>query len=437
MDERSEVSFQNVAVSIQSTSSYSRTYSGMVKIFEAPENHHRYFRFEGRDGISELVLLVTRDAYDGEFLTIGKKKYSLQFSSQSDLELFRRSVELVLEREEAVFEREKVAIMAGIAQMEIVPTRSRKDLSKWRDDDSCTLPLDRQKAIADACVTGVEELKRALGGADGGSVKICPEAQPGRDRLPREPSKSGKAIPVSLLELAAGSGRRDCFGFLLTFCEMKPTGETLRQAIASGDDEMVRDVWNRLDETARNEALVTSAEVASEFGNTTVARWLIDFCNAELRGRFAKVVLEGHLVTGLIALVEAGYRLSTMSKGVASRAMYMWPKVLTLVPLAAPVSWATALADDLGRLYRRGAPEPAATHEAREFLQSHAPPAPARLGELAMADRKARVRFLASRHTAGALPDATWHCLIDMSGERGPRDYAAAAATGSELRPDG
>jgi hypothetical protein len=43
------------------------------------------------------------------------------------------------------------------------------------------------------------------------------------------------------------------------------TAESLRQAVANGNSELVRDVWNRLRDDERKAGLVSFAEVAADF----------------------------------------------------------------------------------------------------------------------------------------------------------------------------
>jgi hypothetical protein len=197
---------------------------------------------------------------------------------------------------------------------------------------------------------------------------------------------------------------------------------------------MVRDVWNRLDEAVRKEALPTSAEVACEFGHTTVAQWLVSFLDAVELENLASIVFRRHLVTGLLALVDAGYEFSALPDWQAEEAASAWLEAVTLVPLAHPVSWASALRRISEAKGRDGAPT-AALEAARSLLEACAPPpAPARLGELAMAGEEATVRHPAGLHAAGAMPDATWRCLFWFQGvETGPLHIAAAIAAGRRV----
>jgi hypothetical protein len=126
-----------------------------------------------------------------------------------------------------------------------------------------TPPLERQRRVAFAAATDVEALKQELGSLDSGLV-IELEALPGPELLPRrpyagrpwallEPEYKTCSPWTGLLEIACGAGNVQCFRFLVEFCGLTPTVETMRQALAIGNNELVRDVWNRLTEAARAE----------------------------------------------------------------------------------------------------------------------------------------------------------------------------------------
>ena len=130
------------------------------------------------------------------------------------------------------------------------------------------LPFEQQRQLAIAASTDVEMLKHELGGIDP-KVKIDWDALPEPQFLPRRTAgrESEPGPPMRLLDIACGAGKCECFRFLFMFCGITPTAESMRQALASQNNELVRDLWNRLPETDRKLWLVSFGRVAAEFHN--------------------------------------------------------------------------------------------------------------------------------------------------------------------------
>jgi hypothetical protein len=121
---------------------------------------------------------------------------------------------------------------------------------------------------------------------------------------------------IGLLEIACGAGNALCFRFLVGFCGLEPTDETLRQALASGNNELVRDVWNRLSEVVRVEGLVSFAKVSADFHNDVAFAWLLRFAEEEQLEKIACFVARRHRAGPLVTLVKAGSDI-TRSPGLA------------------------------------------------------------------------------------------------------------------------
>jgi hypothetical protein len=93
--------------------------------------------------------------------------------------------------------------------------------------------------------------------------------------LPKHAKPRGwEPIGLTLLEITCGAGQGDCFRFLTEFCRLNVAPETMpevmRQALAGRSEEIVRDVWNRLEETEREQGLVSFAHFAAELHNEVV-----------------------------------------------------------------------------------------------------------------------------------------------------------------------
>jgi hypothetical protein len=98
-----------------------------------------------------------------------------------------------------------------------------------------------------------------------------------------------------------------CFRFLVGFCGLEPTGETQRQALASGNNELVRDVWIQLTIMARAEGLVSFAEVAADFHNHIAFAWLVSFANESELEDIARFVAGRHRAGPLVTVVKTGF----------------------------------------------------------------------------------------------------------------------------------
>jgi hypothetical protein len=199
-----------------------------------------------------------------------------------------------------------------------------------------------------AAVKGVEELKRALGGLDAKTLtfvdcRLCP----GPPVLLRRPT--GR---FGVLEVACGAGRGDCFRFLVGFCELMPGPEAMRQALASEDNELVRDVWNRLSRAERADGLVSFAGVAADFHNQVALGWLLGFADVGQFGEIATAILLSRRASPLITLMNCGFSVARCSvagaRALVERGSLMtgrtpsWEAVLTVVQPARQDAWMAA-----------------------------------------------------------------------------------------------
>jgi hypothetical protein len=126
----------------------------------------------------------------------------------------------------------------------------------------------------------------------------------------------------SLLEVAAGSGSVDVFKFLTLFQNAKATRDTFRSALARGDPEMVRLVWDSLPDSAKV-ARCSFLETAGDFHRVECVTWLFDRASAGVRERFFLFLLRAHLADSLVAILESGYR--PWSEGVRGAVSHWHP----------------------------------------------------------------------------------------------------------------
>jgi hypothetical protein len=128
-------------------------------------------------------------------------------------------------------------------------------------------PPGEVDAMAAAIAAGdVAKLGELIGGADAGAIRVNPKRLPVGLRRP--------ARPVTLLEIAAAVGGAS-LRYLLEFFGLKTTGAALHQAVASGNPETIRLLWERLEPGAREVELGELALTAADFHHVEVAIWLL------------------------------------------------------------------------------------------------------------------------------------------------------------------
>jgi hypothetical protein len=109
-------------------------------------------------------------------------------------------------------------------------------------------------------------LKELIGGTDPNKIEIEPE------KLPLDVLRwTGKK--ASLISVAAAVGGEP-LRYLIGFYGQQPDAMALSQAVAYGDPETIRMVWDRSDEEERvsNPELI---KLAIDFHHVEVARWLL------------------------------------------------------------------------------------------------------------------------------------------------------------------
>jgi hypothetical protein len=109
-----------------------------------------------------------------------------------------------------------------------------------------------------------------------------------------------------LLEVAVGAGSIEVTKCLLEFHGARPTRETLKMALSSGNIELIRLMWERLPEEHGNR--LGLLEVAGVYHREEVLGWLCRDATVFEREVFAMFALERHLADALVVAVESGLR---------------------------------------------------------------------------------------------------------------------------------
>jgi hypothetical protein len=109
-----------------------------------------------------------------------------------------------------------------------------------------------------------------------------------------------------LLDVSVGAGAVEVSKCLLEFHGARPTRETLKMAISSGNLELIRMIWARLpgEQRSRGDLL----EVAADFHFEEPLGWLFRDSTVFEQELFFVFALEAHLADGLLAVLCEGVR---------------------------------------------------------------------------------------------------------------------------------
>jgi hypothetical protein len=137
---------------------------------------------------------------------------------------------------------------------------------RWKAFRGTSAPGEVE-TMAEAILAGdVRKLGELISGSDPAGVRID------RDKLQLALPRWTKG-PAQLLDIAAAVGGAP-LRYQLEFFELKPTLETLYQAVATGDSDIVRTIWDRLPPDLRTR-LGELAMTAADFHHIDVVLWLL------------------------------------------------------------------------------------------------------------------------------------------------------------------
>jgi hypothetical protein len=111
-----------------------------------------------------------------------------------------------------------------------------------------------------------------------------------------------------VLEIAVGSGAVDVAKSLLEFHGARPTRETLKMALSSGNFELVRICWERLPDEQQQRNRRDLLEVASDFHQLEILAWLFRDADGFERELFIDFAIRRGLADALLAVLVDGFR---------------------------------------------------------------------------------------------------------------------------------
>jgi hypothetical protein len=168
-------------------------------------------------------------------------------------------------------------------------------LSLWRGFRAGT-PSVAVGELAEAIVANdLARLGALIGGRDAARIQIDVSKLP--LDLPRRPGQP----TIGLLDISAAVGGAP-LRYLLEFFSLKPTIDTLHQAIASGDNESIHMIWSRVDEKIMPWVRRELAKTAAEFHFVGVVNWILRDAPHRTREVVREFAIEHRLIDAILGM---------------------------------------------------------------------------------------------------------------------------------------
>jgi hypothetical protein len=170
-------------------------------------------------------------------------------------------------------------------------------LSRWRAFRTGA-PPEGVDEFAEAIVAkDLAKLGALIGGRDAGRIQISVSKLP--LDLPRRPGQTA----IGLLDISAAVGGAP-LRYLLEFFSLKPTIDTLHQAVASGDDESIHMIWGRVDQKAIARSRRELAKTAAEFHFVGVVNWMLKDAPGGIRELVREFAIEHRLIEVVLGMAD-------------------------------------------------------------------------------------------------------------------------------------
>jgi hypothetical protein len=187
-------------------------------------------------------------------------------------------------------------------------------LSRWRAFRVGAAPVAVDEFAKAILEQDLARLGALIGGRDPAKIHVDVAKLP-RD-LPRRPDQKS----IGLLDIAAAVGGAP-MRYLLEFLALAPTIDTLHQAIASGNNESIHTIFDRVDQRSATLSRKELAKTAAEFHFVGVVNWLLKDARRrthELVRRFAVDHRLMDIVLGMTSLPEDGEALGMFRDSMAA-----------------------------------------------------------------------------------------------------------------------
>jgi hypothetical protein len=150
--------------------------------------------------------------------------------------------------------------MSGFGTLDVAVGRPGSALElfalRWHAFRWGSTPVETDPMAATILASDVPRLGELISGAEAAKIRID------RNTLPLELPRRPKG-PATLLDVAASIGGAP-LRYLLEFFGLKPTIETLHQAVATSESDLIRTIWDRVSPDVRaahaGELAITAAD---------------------------------------------------------------------------------------------------------------------------------------------------------------------------------
>jgi hypothetical protein len=170
-------------------------------------------------------------------------------------------------------------------------------LSRWRAFRASARPVVVDEFAEAIVMKDLPKLGALIGGSDASKIRIDVTALP--LDLPRRPGQA----TIGLLDISAAVGGAP-LRYLLEFFSLKPTIDTLHQAIASGDNESIRMIWRRVDKKSIAWNRRQLAKTAAEFHVVGVVNWILNYARRRTREVVREFAIEQRLIDVILGMVD-------------------------------------------------------------------------------------------------------------------------------------
>jgi hypothetical protein len=136
-----------------------------------------------------------------------------------------------------------------------------------------------------------------------------------------------------LMNFVFAMGARAITRLLLGFFEVVPTGNSLRCALASRDEELIREIWVHTPEEVRERAVGPCIQIAAVLQLVVVFRWLLGLASETNLDEAVELMVENRLVGALCEVEATGFDLKRTRR---ARALAGWNRTMSLAAIPTP-----------------------------------------------------------------------------------------------------
>jgi hypothetical protein len=138
---------------------------------------------------------------------------------------------------------------------------------------------------------------------------------------------------MTLTNFVFAMGARQITRLLLVFFETVPDEDSLHCALASGDEELIREIWVRTPDEVRTRCVGAWLSAAAEFRLEVPFRWLLGLTTDANLDQAVELMVENRLVGALCEVEATGLDLTRIRP---ARALARWSRTSSLATIPTP-----------------------------------------------------------------------------------------------------